>query len=463
MVNAMVFCPDDGIDVLKSGNVKKFKTYWIGYWKDYNRFLEKESQPVPDTGIVVNYTMRRIIWELDWLIDRLEADPERISLMGGSMGGRGANYLPRAYPDKFSAWLSLSPGIEPQPGDPLFGSKAQNLITNLPGNPRVLDVMDLHTMVSDQGRDIPFGKIVGGRADNSLAALSPGVVQAYRNVNDAGHGTHIYWDDRGHVFTSGSYWSDSERLSSTALTQYESNCSFPAFFNDDQDFNTPGRQPDLGTGTGDGDDWGTWGGYYGWDPEQITDTPSLWKSGISLVTSSEYGHDIPVFDSSKADLAIRKPQQFKPAEGTTLYWAVTRISDGRVLQSGQVTAGPEGLVTVPGVIVYKEKCEIAISKDPAVHDGAPSPGGSTHQPGLRIYPNPASSSMSIQYDLEQSARVKLAVFSIDGKLVDVLADEYQSRGHHLYTWSVSGIAPGVYICRFCRGQDVYLSKAFCHH
>ena len=117
--------PDDGIDVLKSGSVKKLKTYWIGYWKDYNRFIEAESQPVPDTGLVVNYTMRRIMWELDWLIGHLEADPERISLMGGSMGGRGANYLPRAYPEKFSAWLSLSPGIEPQPGDPLFGSSVQ--------------------------------------------------------------------------------------------------------------------------------------------------------------------------------------------------------------------------------------------------------------------------------------------------------------------------------------------------
>jgi len=142
MVNAMVFCPDDGIDVLKSGNIRKLKTYWIGYWKDYNRFIEPDSQPVPDEGLVVNYTMRRIIWELDWLIGKEQADPERISLMGGSMGARGANYLSRAYPDRFAAWLSLSPGIEPQPGDPLFGSAAQNLFTNLPGNPRVLDVMD---------------------------------------------------------------------------------------------------------------------------------------------------------------------------------------------------------------------------------------------------------------------------------------------------------------------------------
>ena len=57
IVNAMVFCPDDGIPAISSGQVKSLKTYWIGYWEGYNRFLPPEDQPIPDTALVVNYTM----------------------------------------------------------------------------------------------------------------------------------------------------------------------------------------------------------------------------------------------------------------------------------------------------------------------------------------------------------------------------------------------------------------------
>ncbi len=322
--------------------------------------------------------------------------------------------------------------------------------------------MDLSTNIADSVRDIPFGKIVGGRADNSLAALSPEVVQAYKNVNDSAWGTHIYWDDRGHVFTGGSYWSDSERLTSMALTSHCRNCSFPAFFNDDQDFDLPGRQPILGTGTGDGDTWGTWGGYYTWDPEEITDSPSLWKSEVSLVASSEYSNDIPAFDSSTADLAIRKPQQFKPAEGSTVYWAMTRLSDGKVMQSGQETVGTDGLVIIPGINIYKYKCEIAISPDPAVfvredHSGSPAP-----LPALKIFPNPAGSSMTIQCYTAQSGSLSLLVYNLAGQEIAVLVDDYKHAGTHTYTWSAEGLEPGMYICKFKSGNKVHVAKILCN-
>ena len=117
MASAMFFCPDDGLDVKTPDRVKIQKSYWLGFWEDYNRFLLPEEQAIPDTGLVINYTMRRVIWELDWLIENEKIDPKRISLMGGSMGGRGANYLAHAYPEHFAAWLSLSPGIQPGGGD----------------------------------------------------------------------------------------------------------------------------------------------------------------------------------------------------------------------------------------------------------------------------------------------------------------------------------------------------------
>ena len=262
---------------------------------------------MPDDALIVNFTMRRILWEIDWLIAHESVDPSRVSLMGGSMGARGSNYLARAYPDRFSAYLSLSLGIEPQPNDPLVGTREQNLLTNLPGSPRILQVMDLRTRLSDKEVDFPYGIIVGGKNDGSLAGLSEEVVQAFHAVNDSAMGTNIYWDDRGHVFTAGSYWSDSERLTAQALTAYRSNQSYPAFFNDDQDPALPGRQPELVSGDeGAGDPWGSWGGYYTWDPESIVDTPTLWSVNLGLVTDSTYPNDIPTLLQPGIPLADEK-------------------------------------------------------------------------------------------------------------------------------------------------------------
>ena len=53
MAQAMFFCPDDGLDVKRSDRVRIQKSYWLGFWEDYNRFLLPEEQPVPDTGLIL--------------------------------------------------------------------------------------------------------------------------------------------------------------------------------------------------------------------------------------------------------------------------------------------------------------------------------------------------------------------------------------------------------------------------
>jgi pimeloyl-ACP methyl ester carboxylesterase len=456
MVNAVVFCPDDGIAIRKPGKIAYQKTYWLGYREGYNRFLMPESQPVPDTGLVINYTMRELTWQIDWLIEYEKIDPERISLMGGSMGARGANYLARAYPEKFAAWLSLSPGIVPQSGDPLVGSAAQNLRTNLPGSPGVVEVMDLHTVLSETEKDIPFGKIVGGRADRSLAALTDEMIQAYNKVNDAGLGCHIYWDDRGHVFTGGSYWSGSYRLTSLALTAYRSDQSFPAFFNDDQDFTSPGRQPELGSGEpAYGDTSGTWGGYYVWDPEKIVDTQGLWKTEVSLNTSGDYPNDIPSFDSSKADMAIRRPQQFVLPEGRGFSWELKRLSDSRVIRSGTGKAGENGLIIIPDLVLFKEKCELSVSVNPeAVFPEDPASGARERLPALGIAPNPFRRTAEVNYLLSRDGTVNLSVYDISGQLVRTLVNHTETAGRHSVAWDAGGLPAGIYICRLKTGRSI---------
>ena len=362
--DAFVISMDDSILIKSTDTTKYQKTYWIGYWEGYDRFQLPSTQPVPDNGLVVDYTMRRIDWELGWILDNENVDPKRVSLLGGSMGGRGANYQARVHPERYAAYLTLSAGLvplDPSGVDPIVGSAAQNVQTNLPGSPGVCDVMNPKTPLSDTERDIPFGKCVSGRND-PMAVWSAEQVQMYKDLNDTGWGSHIYWDERGHVYTEGSYWADSPRLKAKELTLQRSDRSFPAFFNDDQDTFTAGRQPDMGNGDpADGATSGTWGGYYDWNRDTLVDSPRLWEATIFLVSSSSNANDIATFNSSTADVAIRRPQQFAPPAGTTVDWSLTRLSDSQLLQSGQSTVAPNGLVIVSGLIIYKEPSRLSIS------------------------------------------------------------------------------------------------------
>jgi len=452
LAQAMIFCPDDGLDIKKPDRVRIQKSYWLGFWEDYNRFLLPEEQPVPDTGMVINYTMRRVIWELDWLIENEAIDPKRISLMGGSMGGRGANYLARAYPSHFAAWLSLSPGIQPQSNDPFTGSAEQDLTTNLPSSPGVMTVMDLHSPLSSTVRDIPFGKLVGGRNDPSLAALTPDMIQAYGNLDGAGFGSHIYWDERGHVYTEGSYWSGSFRQTAQALTAYRSDRSFPAFFNDDQDFDMPGRQPELGIGEPEeGDPWGTWGGYYNWDAETLVDSASIWKATVYLNNSGNYPVDIPGFDSSRADISIRRPQRFSPTKNRSVSWELKRLSDSRVLQSGWQMVGNDGVVTIPDVTIYKEKCQLLVGLVPTFIS-------ITESCSVQIYPNPVSSFATIEFHMPRSGRMKIALHDVAGHLVEIVLNEFRRAGSNIVIWDSGNHPAGVYFCSFTVGSEILRKK-----
>ena len=338
------------------------KTYWLGYWEGYDRFSPRNDQSVPLDGIVVNYTMRRIDWELGWLIRHESIDPSRVSLLGGSMGGRGANFYARAHPERYAAWLSLSPGPGLVADDPLVGSATYDVPTNFPGSLSVLDIMDLHTPFSETERDLPFGNIVSGRNDQAGAATwRAEIVQMFEAVNNNGFGTHLYWDERGHIYTPDSHWADTYRLKAKALTSYRSDQSFPAFFNDDQDPDSLGRQPDMGNGDpSDGDIWGTWGGYYGWDKETIIDSPDQWEATVFLISSSTNANDVPSFASSQTDISIRRPQQFTPSEGSTVGWTLTGLSDSQIKQSGQEIVGENGVVTIPNLTIDKDQRRLAV-------------------------------------------------------------------------------------------------------
>jgi hypothetical protein len=87
--------------------------------------------------------------------------------------------------------------------------------------------------------------------------------------------------------------------------------------------------------------------------------------------------------------------------------------------------------------------------------GGPARDSGVSQRALSLrltYPNPFNSWVRLSFFLEDSARVLLHVFNIEGRLIRTLADENLGPGDHVLNWD--GLddrgrlaAPGVYVCR----------------
>jgi uncharacterized protein (TIGR03437 family) len=362
--DGLLIALDDPVLIRRDAGVRSAGTYWFGYWEGYDRFTLPDLQPVPDDGLIVDYTMRRVDWTLRWIVGKEGIDPNRVSITGASMGGRGTFYNTRHHPERYSAGAAFVPGLAPFEGDILLGSRSQNLRTSLPGSPTVEEAWHPAVVISDTERDMVYTQVIAGRNDQTGGAgWSAERVQQYHDLNDAGFGHHMYWDERGHGAWQGAHWHGSPRLLAQALTRYRRDQSFPAFVNDDQDPETPGRQPDVGDGDpAIGDPWGTWAGYYDWDLDTIEDTSSRWAATVYLVSSSSFDNDVPTFDSATADVAIRRPQQFMPPPLSEVEWTFVRLSDGSVLQSGMATVDAEGVVIVPNLTIYKTPCRLTVSE-----------------------------------------------------------------------------------------------------
>ena len=65
---------------------------------------------------------------------------------------------------------------------------------------------------------------------------------------------------------------------------------------------------------------------------------------------------------------------------------------------------------------------------------------------LLIYPNPLSTSTTIEYKLPEPALIHLFINNYLGEQVQVIVNEYQAEGNHRFTWSPENLLPGVYYC-----------------
>lgn len=71
-----------------------------------------------------------------------------------------------------------------------------------------------------------------------------------------------------------------------------------------------------------------------------------------------------------------------------------------------------------------------------------------------VYPNPFNPSTRIEYDLPESSRVRIAVYTAIGGELATLVDGFAPAGHHAVVWTPKNAASGVYLCRITAGSYV---------
>jgi hypothetical protein len=390
-VGGVTVAMDDRLYIATNGVVSEDRpTNWFGWHTGMNPF----TNTVPgNNAVVVPYTLRRLVWTLDWLQTRspYAIDAQRTAVMGCSMGGAGTLLLSRYRPERFAAATAFVPQhYTPDTGQRLFGTPAQNLATNEPGPSgqplRVNDFFDAAVRLSAAQRDFCFTRIFRGRRDTAVD-WDARQLQLFNSMNAGRFGTHLYWDNRDH--TASDWTTDdpttpavdigewvapvrTSRSGAQYQARFRARQSYPAFFDDDQQPATPGRQPTLGNGTpDDGTPWGTWGGYFDWDVGTIVDQPAGWACTLWLVGQSPVSVDNYPGASAVAGVVVRMPRRFAPTAGAAVQWTLRDDATDAALQSGAVTAAADGLVAVTGLTMPKDPQRVRLELQVG---GAPRPG-----------------------------------------------------------------------------------------
>ena len=107
---------------------------------------------------------------------------------------------------------------------------------------------------------------------------------------------------------------------------------------------------------------------------------------------------------------------------------------------------------LPGMVV--SDVEIFIDEDcPIVGIEVPP----DHKGSINIYPNPVTSSATIEFELDQPGNVIISIFDRFGKE----ADQMNCQGHkgkNQLTWDAGSLPSGIYICRVTSGNESVTRK-----
>ena len=64
-----------------------------------------------------------------------------------------------------------------------------------------------------------------------------------------------------------------------------------------------------------------------------------------------------------------------------------------------------------------------------------------------VYPNPFNPIANIQYSLSESAKIKLAIYDVSGRKIEVIKNGFENRGDYSIQWNASNFSSGIYFLK----------------
>ena len=104
--------------------------------------------------------------------------------------------------------------------------------------------------------------------------------------------------------------------------------------------------------------------------------------------------------------------------------------------------------------VYDDCSVELVGHNPPINTGVSSPDFVS---GILTYPNPVTTSTTIEYQLVQPSEVTLAIFNHLGEQVELIR-QYQQQGKQQVVWNAVGLPAGMYFFTLKAGEQVVTGK-----
>lgn len=335
-----------------------------GYWGANSNFdIYQDLTDIPSSGINHNFFQQLYQNIIEWAIQNLDIDSNRIYLKGSSAGACGAFSFANTYPEKIAA-VSLSvPSFNVGFQNDSAGNNSLNtghkarvkidellglVSTNLPSGIgiKTFEILNgawvIHSLAE---RDYPFIYAINGKNDITVGWTEKKIY--YDSVNANHTGGYYFWDSRDHNGT-GSFWSGDN----FNLFRFRRNVSYPAFANCSLNEN-------YGNGSkNSGDSRGSVNGMLDWT-DNIVDTDSLWRMTF-FIRDLAGKNNLPVVypDSAITDITLRRIQRFHVPAGAVINWQV--IHKNQIVQSGSSLFNG-GVITLYGIKTYKDSAKLQLT------------------------------------------------------------------------------------------------------
>ena len=74
------------------------------------------------------------------------------------------------------------------------------------------------------------------------------------------------------------------------------------------------------------------------------------------------------------------------------------------------------------------------------------------------HPNPFNPTTKINYEVNQSTNIKITIFDVAGRVVDVIEDGYKIEGNYSLSWNAINKSSGIYYIIIQTDNNVYSQK-----